>query len=317
MTEHGYADPAALRQAINERLRALVREDSRLQLADLQRQFAYDRFLTRVFLAVDRDRWVLKGAAALLARLHGRTRHTVDVDLYREESGPEEAEAALRDAAARDLGDFFRFTLSPGRPVAQAGAARRVPVVAYLGATEFASFHVDLVTGIAMTGEPDEVPSLVPIELSGLETVRYRIYPIADHVADKVCALLELHPRAAGPSQVSTRYRDLADLAVIAHAEVVAAEDLRVALAGPVSSGHTPDAHNWRLAVRLRKGRAGCPEPGGTRPRSCALDGSRIPRPCVRRHRRRRLGSGDDEVVGQMSEGHFDAASSLRSSARA
>jgi hypothetical protein len=202
-----------------------------LQLADLQRQFAYDRFLTRVFLAVDRDRWVLKGAAALLARLHGRTRHTVDVDLYREESGPEEAEAALRDAAARDLGDFFRFTLSPGRPVAQAGAARRVPVVAYLGATEFASFHVDLVTGIAMTGEPDEVPSLVPIELSGLETVRYRIYPIADHVADKVCALLELHPRAAGPSQVSTRYRDLADLAVIAHAEVVAAEDLRVALA--------------------------------------------------------------------------------------
>ncbi len=231
MTEHGYADPAALRQAINERLRALVREDSRLQLADLQRQFAYDRFLTRVFLAVDRDRWVLKGAAALLARLHGRTRHTVDVDLYREESGPEEAEAALRDAAARDLGDFFRFTLSPGRPVAQAGAARRVPVVAYLGATEFASFHVDLVTGIAMTGEPDEVPSLVPIELSGLETVRYRIYPIADHVADKVCALLELHPRAAGPSQVSTRYRDLADLAVIAHAEVVAAEDLRVALA--------------------------------------------------------------------------------------
>jgi Domain of unknown function (DUF1814). len=231
VTEHGYADPAALRQAINERLRALVREDSRLQLADLQRQFAYDRFLTRVFLAVDRDRWVLKGAAALLARLHGRTRHTVDVDLYREESGPEEAEAALRDAAARDLGDFFRFTLSPGRPVAQAGAARRVPVVAYLGATEFASFHVDLVTGIAMTGEPDEVPSLVPIELSGLETVRYRIYPIADHVADKVCALLELHPRAAGPSQVSTRYRDLADLAVIAHAEVVAAEDLRVALA--------------------------------------------------------------------------------------
>jgi hypothetical protein len=231
VTEHGYADPAALRQAINERLRALVREDSQLQLADLQRQFAYDRFLTRVFLAADRDRWVLKGAAALLARLHGRTRHTLDVDLYREESGPEEAEAALRDAAARDLGDFFRFTLSPGRPVAQAGAARRVPVVAYLGATEFASFHADLVTGIAMTGEPDEVPSLVPIELSGLETVRYRIYPIADHVADKVCALLELHPRAAGPSQVSTRYRDLADLAVIAHAEVVAAEDLRVALA--------------------------------------------------------------------------------------
>lgn len=230
VSQRRYADPAALRQAINERLRALVRDDPQMQLTDLQRQFAYDRLLTRVFL-VDRERWVLKGAAALLARLHGRTRHTLDLDLYDQQSGPEEAETGLRDAAAQDVGDFFRFTLSPGRPVAQAGAARRVPIVAYLGATEFASFHVDLVTGLAMTGEPDDADPLVPIELSGLEKVRYRLYPIADHIADKVCALLERHSRGEGASQGSTRYRDLADLVVIAHSEEVQSEDLRVALA--------------------------------------------------------------------------------------
>jgi hypothetical protein len=54
MTENRYADPAALRQAINARLRVLVGEGPQLQLTDLQRQFAYDRFLTRVFLGPDR-----------------------------------------------------------------------------------------------------------------------------------------------------------------------------------------------------------------------------------------------------------------------
>jgi hypothetical protein len=48
MTEGRYADPAALRQGINARLRTLAREDPQLQLTDLQRQFSYDRFLTRV-----------------------------------------------------------------------------------------------------------------------------------------------------------------------------------------------------------------------------------------------------------------------------
>ena len=254
MTESRYGDPAALRQAINARLRVLAREDPQLQLTDLQRQFAYDRFLTRVFLAPDRERWVLKGAAALLARLHARARHTLDLDLYREKSGLDDAEAALRAAAALEVGDFFRFTLSPGRPVTQTGAVRRVPVVAFLGATEFASFHVDVIVGIRMTGEPDDGRPLVAVEPLGLKTAHYRIYPLADHVADKIVAFLERHPDAAGTGQGSTRYRDLADLAVIAHREVVAAADLRVALASEVSRRNlslpatlpTPTTGSWR-----------------------------------------------------------------------
>jgi hypothetical protein len=235
MTENRYADPAALRQAINARLRVLVGEDPQLQLTDLQRQFAYDRFLTRVFLGPDRDCWVLKGAAALLARLHARARHTLDLDLYREESGLNEAEESLRAAAALDLGDFFRFTLSPGRPVTQTGVVRRVPVIAYLGATEFASFHVDVIVGIEMTGKPDDGPPLVAAEPLGLKTAHYRIYPLADHVADKIVAFLQRHPGFGGTGQGSTRYRDLADLAVIAHREVIAAADLRIALTSEVN----------------------------------------------------------------------------------
>lgn len=117
MTERRYPDPAALRRAVTDRLRTLAR-DQHAQLADLQRQFAYDRFLARLFLS-EPDRWVLKGATALLARLGGAARHTLDVDLYRPGERLAQAEAALRAAAASDLGDFFRFALAPGRRVAE------------------------------------------------------------------------------------------------------------------------------------------------------------------------------------------------------
>jgi len=77
MPNSGYATPQALRQAITDRLRQYTREHPGTQLTDLQRQFAYDRLLSRVFVA-DRDRWVVKGATAMLARLRGVARDTQD-----------------------------------------------------------------------------------------------------------------------------------------------------------------------------------------------------------------------------------------------
>lgn len=91
MTERRYADPAALRRAIADRLRQLGRERPGAQLADLQRQFAYDRLLARVFGA-EPDAWVLKGATALLARLGGAARHSLDIDLYRPDAPLDDAE---------------------------------------------------------------------------------------------------------------------------------------------------------------------------------------------------------------------------------
>jgi hypothetical protein len=131
---------------------------------------------------------------------------------------------------------------------------RRVPVVAFLGATEFASFHVDVIVGIRMTGEPDDGRPLVAVEPLGLKSAHYRIYPLADHVADKIVAFLERHPDAASTGQGSTRYRDLADLAVIAHREVIDAADLRVALTSEITRRGlslpaalpTPTTGSWR-----------------------------------------------------------------------
>ncbi len=165
MTEDArYRTPQALNRAITDRLRTLSAETGQ-PLQDLRRQFAYDRFLSRVFTAQP-ERWVLKGGTAMLARLGAYARHSDDIDLLSQTQGVSESEAlleaelALRQAVTTDLNDQFRFTLDPGRRVADGGIALRVTVTAFLGVTEFARFHVDLVVGLHMTGSPDTLGAL-------------------------------------------------------------------------------------------------------------------------------------------------------------
>jgi hypothetical protein len=223
-----------MRQAIDDRLRRFQSERPGSQLSDLQRQFAYDRLLSRVFRA-EPDRWILKGATAMLARLGPAGRHTLDVDLYSNRGDLDEAERALNAAAASDLGDYFRFALSPGRRILQGPAVHRIATQVYLGVTVFASFHVDLVTGIEIRSGPEKVAPLVPVDLPGLLRSEYSAWPIADHIADKICAMMEFHPRQDGDPMPSTRYRDLADLAIFAHKVSVDAKELRRALASEVA----------------------------------------------------------------------------------
>lgn len=248
-----YSDPRALRQAVTDRLRSVARDRPEARLADLQRQLAYDRLLCRVFLD-DPHRWVIKGATAMLARLQGVARHTLDIDLYRTAGDLAEADAGLRKAAAIDLGDHFRFALSPGRLIAQETRTLRLAVVAYVGVSDFAAFRVDLSTALSMTGAPDEVPPLLPIDLPGVPRTRYLAYPVADHIADKVCAMCELHRRAGEAAEPSTRYRDLVDLVVFAHRVTVSADALTTAVRSEFERRQmalpdrlsVPDGAGWR-----------------------------------------------------------------------
>lgn len=225
-----YPNPQALNRALTDVLRTHARERPGISVDSLRRQFAYDRLLTRVFTRPDAERWVLKGATAMLARLAGDARHTRDIDLYRVDNDLIAAESALRSAAAADAGDFFRFALSPARRITQDRHTLRVPVVAHLGVREYSRFHVDLVTDLIMTAPPDEVTPLLPLALVGAMSTTYRAYPIADHIADKVCAMIEVHVRADGRTQASTRYHDLADLATFARTATLGVDALTRAL---------------------------------------------------------------------------------------
>jgi DNA-binding CsgD family transcriptional regulator len=180
-----YASPAALRAALTDRLKKLA-ASSPFTVTELHRQFAYDRLLARVFSAPDADRWVLKGAAALLARLDV-ARHSKDVDLsWQSTVDLVEAEHAFRAAACRDVGDYFVFDVGPAAPLV-GDKGLRLAVVAGLGGRPFAAFSVDLVAGQSMTAAPEAVAPLVAVEIPGL--LRVDIHPAAPQDVAPVVAL--------------------------------------------------------------------------------------------------------------------------------
>jgi hypothetical protein len=261
MTEpRPYATPAALRRALTDRLAAVAAEGP-WPLADLQRQFAYDRLLHRLYL-LDND-WILKGATALLAR-HLSVRHTIDLDVYRAASAGD-AERDLRTAAAIDAGDWFEFTIGPGQALAEGVSGTRFPVTVLVGAAVWANFHVDIVgESVVMTGTPDDVPPLISITLPGLDRPGYRAYPLVDHIADKVCAIFTRHGVQQRPS---TRYKDLLDLVSFATTTSVGAVELCHALVSDAerrsiafpSHFDVPDLELWQTGYAREARRAVTP----------------------------------------------------------
>ena len=122
-----------------------------------------------------------------------------------------------------------------------------------------------------MTGIPEEAEPLITVELPGLPRTSYRIYPLADHIADKVFAIVERHARQDGPAIPSTRYRDLADLVIIARQEAVDAEAVEVALRAQAerrklevpSEFRPPGDRAWRAGyARVAKDVVGLREKG-------------------------------------------------------
>jgi hypothetical protein len=212
-----WRSPQATRQGLTDRVKSRHPPQQRQQRL---REIAYRRLLARLF-ATQPDRWVVKGGVALLLRLDpNRTSNDIDLSYVRGGAAHTMAVAALVEAAAHDAGDFFAFEISRSETVEiDAGhpleRAIGVPVRARIGETVFADFSVDL--GLSqqdalavewvnapstLTGEP-AVDEIGPVALLGLSA----------QVADKVCALFERH----GPDgHVSSRARDLADLAMIA-----------------------------------------------------------------------------------------------------
>jgi hypothetical protein len=211
-----YSSAAAFRTALRDRFAAIAKAETRYSLDELQRQFAYDRALARLFTSPDAVSWVLKGAGALLARLE-QARHSKDIDVYYAEQSAavSDATAALRRALRRDLGDFFGFEVTRIVPLQEEAKGSRVHVRASLGAKTFAVFHVDVVVGTVMSGEPDEVAPLTPLHIDGLVRPPYRAFPLPDHVADKLAAILGTHVRGESVTG-SSRIKDLVDIALIA-----------------------------------------------------------------------------------------------------
>ncbi|MHB1163888.1 MAG: nucleotidyl transferase AbiEii/AbiGii toxin family protein [Candidatus Nanopelagicales bacterium] len=205
------------------------RADSSVSVSERIRQAYFDRLLCRVFSDGEVSDWVLKGGTGMLARVPN-ARATMDIDLYLHGHPLDEALADLRRLARVDLGDHFRFEYlrheqsiaGDQQPYAE---GFRVTFQAYLGVKQLQSVRVDLVTGPGCLEATEIVEPANRVNLSRLVTHPYRLYPVANQVADKVCATVATY--STGPS---SRERDLVDLVVLATTQTVEAQQLRTAI---------------------------------------------------------------------------------------
>lgn len=236
MTEHveSYQSWQGISQAIKTEASRVVKSgESGLTLTEQITQANHDRFLSRVFADGDRSEWLLKGGTAMLARV-ARSRATRDLDLASTSAADlDAAQDALERVASRDLGDHLHFQLvsvkETGRGENQPGVRTRRLVFAgqdvNTGRRLF-DVPVDLVVGPPPIGTVETKEPSHRMRLGRpLPTHSYRLFPIADQIAEKVTATMSTYV-----GRPSSRVKDLIDLVTIARTQVVNLSELQAAL---------------------------------------------------------------------------------------
>jgi hypothetical protein len=225
-----YLTSRGVESAIKDAARKAYEADLSVSIQERIRQATFDRFLCRIFAEDDASEWVLKGGTGMLARVPS-SRATRDVDLWHSGFTLEQALNDLRRLASLDLDDHFRFVYVD-HSYTLAGDTQpytdgyRAVFDTYIGVKKSTSVHVDLAIGIGLTGVVSVVPPANRLRLPRLATHDYRLYPIVDQIADKVCATMAIYSTGA-----SSREKDLVDLVVIANTQNVDASSLRIAIA--------------------------------------------------------------------------------------
>ncbi|NKY31352.1 nucleotidyl transferase AbiEii/AbiGii toxin family protein [Nocardia gamkensis] len=201
--------PQAVRTSITTRLNNYAKANKQ-SLNLVRRRFVMARFLARVF-DMDPDGWILKGGVGMMVRLPD-ARYSKDIDLL-VAMNMSEAVEALRHTGRNHTIDHFLFEVGPPVQLSN-GKGVAVRVEALLGGKVFDAFSIDLSSARReLVGQVERrpIPRLVDTADFPQETT-VQLYPLADQIADKICAMYEIHG-AVGTE--SGRYRDLVDLLLI------------------------------------------------------------------------------------------------------
>ncbi|MQY18206.1 nucleotidyl transferase AbiEii/AbiGii toxin family protein [Nocardia macrotermitis] len=201
--------PHAVRNSVADRIKRLAEENG--QHATLvRRRFVIARFLARVFDA-DPEGWILEGGVGMMVRLP-EARYSKDIDLLVATSASDPIDELRRIVRDHHL-DHFRFEVGPAIALI-GGRGAKVNVVASIGGHRFDGFSIDIVDRRRELVGPVErhrLPRLVDTDDFPQEA-SVQLYPLADQIADKICAMYETHGPAGAPSG---RFRDLVDLLLI------------------------------------------------------------------------------------------------------
>lgn len=203
----GYSSPRALEMAVKEAARRSPMDTNRAIAG-----FYFHRLLCRVFSDLDSP-FVLKGGLGVLARTTD-ARYTRDIDLTTSSLGIDAAVEELKILVSKDLGDFVTFGYVGCNPIKAEDEYREGRTVAFevfLGAKRIQTVSVDLVADEIDCGEPDRISPADRVELAGIESCDYLVYPADRAIADKACGIAERHG-----DRPSSRVKDLVDIVVYA-----------------------------------------------------------------------------------------------------
>jgi hypothetical protein len=230
MVEHEpYLTAAGVESAIKDAAKKAAAADRSLDLSKRIQLEYFNRFLSRVFSDGDGCEWVLKGGTGILARVPS-TRATRDIDLCRQGFTLTQALDELIRLASIDLGDHFRFeyfgnSASIGNDTQPYTDGYQVTFTILIGLSAKGLLRVDLAVGAGITGDVTTAAPATALDLPRLVSHPYRLYPVIDQIADKVCATMTEyngHP--------SSREKDLVDLVVIAATQDMDGAALRNAI---------------------------------------------------------------------------------------
>lgn len=181
---------------------------------DVRKQYTFAVFFKRLFETPSAT-WMLMGGNALLVRT-GSGRFTQDIDLSRSPAWKHltDLHQEIQQLVSGD-DDGFSFRITRAEPHSEpdiygyGSKTAKLYVTADLHSQEFDHFSID-VTSRRHVGATVDTHQLAPLfedeALHDLPAIP--IVPAENHLADKICALYEIHGKTQTPS---TRYRDLAD----------------------------------------------------------------------------------------------------------
>ena len=223
MTQHHYRTPVEFDRAIKK---AAKQADG--DTGERYRQALRDRFLCRVFFDPE-QRFILKGGSGMLARIPN-ARSTRDTDFAtRKHETPDAIVNALDALLATDLGDFCRFELTHREEsVDDNGYSRllKLRYATYIGDEEKDPVLVDLSLDCETTLPAETLAPANRLNLPGVAVQDYLVYSVEDQLADKLCAIMEVHPNG----WQSSRMKDLADVIAYALTQSPSADGLTAAI---------------------------------------------------------------------------------------
>jgi Nucleotidyl transferase AbiEii toxin, Type IV TA system len=228
------ASAAAMRASLDARLTASATALG-IDAGRLRRRLVFQRILRRIGTA---DNWVLKGGYLLETRLRQGFRTTRDLDLVTNLASSAEALTGELDQllSADPDHDFFRFRITRTRPLADDTAGRggwKLSVDAVLDDRPFDMVRLDVMQRFEeTTGGREMIAIPPPIGGLGLAVADVQSVDLAQHAAEKLHALTKMYVG----DRVSTRVKDLVDLALMLDAGFLPDPRLRVRVAAVFAS---------------------------------------------------------------------------------